>query len=153
MIHIHSSLLDGCSYAACRGGLIVEYLKGAGSLCSRSSTSSTLRPHQAALYLYACLSYDSYLIQPLATMSLHHEIVQTLQHAAEKRHKATQARKAAQSQTRGARGYHKLQRRLNRTKFLAPIDADTTQASIYYIKKRFLRYSRFSDGHLLTYTY
>lgn len=74
-------------------------------------------------------------------MTLHHEILHTLQHAAEKRLKATQARKLAQNKTLGARGYHSMQRQLNKTKFLAPIHADITQANIYYIKKRFARYA------------
>jgi hypothetical protein len=76
-------------------------------------------------------------------MTLHHEILHTLQHAAEKRLKATQARKAAQTKTLGSGGYHNMQRQLNKTKFLSPIDADTTQANIYYIKKRFMRYPLF----------
>lgn len=46
-----------------------------------------------------------------------------------------------------------MQRQLNKTKFLTPIDADTTQANIYYIKKRFMRYPLlcgFVQLHLLT---
>jgi hypothetical protein len=72
-------------------------------------------------------------------MTLHHEVLHTLRHAAEKRLQATQARKGAQRNRLEARGYHNLQRQLNRTRFLAPTDADTTQANIYYIKKRFMR--------------
>jgi len=73
-------------------------------------------------------------------MPIHHEISTTLQQAAENRHRATQARKTAQSRTLGARGYHKLQKQLNKEKFLAPINSRSTQANIYYIKKRFMRF-------------
>ncbi|KAJ6436177.1 ribosomal protein s17 [Purpureocillium lavendulum] len=40
----------------------------------------------------------------------------------------------------GAQGYHDLRKELNETEFLPPIDADTTKANIYYIRKRFARF-------------
>ncbi|KAF2191764.1 hypothetical protein K469DRAFT_804577 [Zopfia rhizophila CBS 207.26] len=35
-----------------------------------------------------------------------------------------------------------MRKKLSRTKFIPPLDADTTQANIYYIKKRFIRFCR-----------
>jgi hypothetical protein len=73
-------------------------------------------------------------------MALHQEILRSLQNAARKRLGDRRARKSARRNTLGARGYHNMRKQLNDTKFLAPIDARTTQANIYYIKKRFMRY-------------
>ena len=35
--------------------------------------------------------------------------------------------------------YQELRAKLNKKKFLAPLDADNTRASIYYIKMKFIR--------------
>lgn len=68
---------------------------------------------------------------------LYLDVQQALEVAARKRHRATLARKEAQRQALSAHGYYRLQRQLNKKTFLAPINADTTKANIYYIKKKF----------------
>ncbi|KAJ6437937.1 cell cycle control protein cwf16 [Purpureocillium lavendulum] len=73
-------------------------------------------------------------------MALHRDIQGALQDAARRRHRAALLRKKAQSSHRGAQGYHDLRKELNETEFLPPIDADTTKANIYYIRKRFARF-------------
>lgn len=52
-------------------------------------------------------------------------------------HPATLARKEKQKHLISALGYHRMQKQLNEETFLAPIDADTTMANIYYIRKKF----------------
>ncbi|KAL3952360.1 hypothetical protein ACCO45_012303 [Purpureocillium lilacinum] len=73
-------------------------------------------------------------------MGIHHDITAALQTAARRRHRQTLVRKEAQSGHLGARGYHDLRKELNETEFLPPVDADTTKANIYYIRKRFESY-------------
>ncbi|KID73434.1 FluG domain-containing protein, partial [Metarhizium brunneum ARSEF 3297] len=73
---------------------------------------------------------------------LHSDVLQALEVAARRRHRATLARKETQKHTLNAHGYHRLQRQLNKKTFLAPIDAETTKANIYYIKKKFMRFCR-----------
>ncbi|KID96846.1 FluG domain-containing protein, partial [Metarhizium majus ARSEF 297] len=70
---------------------------------------------------------------------LHDDVLQALAVAARRRHRATLARKETRKQALSAHGYHRLQRQLNKKTFLAPVDADTTKANIYYIKKKFMR--------------
>lgn len=72
-------------------------------------------------------------------MAVHQDVSRALQEAATRRHQETRLRKEEQSQRLGAHYYHCLQKKLNKKKFLTPLDADTTQASIFYIKKRFMR--------------
>ncbi|KAF5120859.1 hypothetical protein E5D57_013195 [Metarhizium anisopliae] len=75
----------------------------------------------------------------MADKQLHNDVLQALEVAARRRHRATLARKETRKQALSAHGYHRLQRQLNKKTFLAPIDADTTKANIYYIKKKFMR--------------
>ncbi|KND88772.1 hypothetical protein TOPH_06522 [Tolypocladium ophioglossoides CBS 100239] len=75
-------------------------------------------------------------------MAIHHDIKKALHSAARRRHRDTLLRKEAQNNSLGARGYHSMQKELNNTKFLQPLDADTTKANIYYIRRRFLRRKR-----------
>lgn len=70
---------------------------------------------------------------------MHDDVRQALEVAARRRHRNTLARKEKQKHTLNARGYHRMQVQLNETTFLAPIDADTTKANIYYIKKKLMR--------------
>jgi len=72
-------------------------------------------------------------------MDIHRDIAAALQTATRSRHRQTLARKETESAHLGARGYHDLRKELNETDFLPPIDADTTKANIYYIRKRFER--------------
>ncbi|KAF2185422.1 hypothetical protein K469DRAFT_726645 [Zopfia rhizophila CBS 207.26] len=55
-------------------------------------------------------------------------ILNALQNAAKRRNKITVVRKEQQAKKLGA------------IKFIPPLDTDTTQANIYYIKKRFIRF-------------
>ena len=72
-------------------------------------------------------------------MAVHRDVAQALLDAAKRRHREARLRKEEQSRRLGAQDYHHLQKQLNEKKFLAPLDADTTQANIFYIKKRFMR--------------
>jgi hypothetical protein len=72
-------------------------------------------------------------------MSIHRDITDALQRAAKRRHRDTARRNEAQKHALVAEDYHSLQRQLNDTKFIQPLDADTTKSSIYYIKRRFAR--------------
>lgn len=84
-------------------------------------------------------------------MPTHNDILHTLQHAAQKRARDTQARKAAKSQTLGATGYHRMQKHLNKKRFLAPIDSRSTRVNIYYMRRKFMRYSRSYESDMKTY--
>lgn len=72
---------------------------------------------------------------------MHNDVLLALKVAAKRRHRSTLAREKAQENVLTAHAYRRMQRQLNETTFLAPIDADTTKANIYYIKKKFMRYS------------
>jgi hypothetical protein len=72
---------------------------------------------------------------------MHDTVLRTLEVAARRRDRATLARKERQKHTISALGYHRMQRQLNEETFLAPIDADTTTANLYYIRKKFMRCS------------
>lgn len=84
-------------------------------------------------------SAEFYLFSTMMDRELHNNVLQALEVAAQRRHRATLARKETRKQALSAHGYHCLQRQLNKKTFLAPIDADTTKANIYYIKKKFIR--------------
>ncbi|EJP61152.1 FluG domain-containing protein [Beauveria bassiana ARSEF 2860] len=73
-------------------------------------------------------------------MALHRDIAEALQRAARRRHRDTALRKEAQKNALVAEDYHTLQRQLNSTQFIQPLDAATTKSNIYYIKKRFIRF-------------
>ncbi|KAM0453320.1 hypothetical protein ACHAO4_004912 [Trichoderma viride] len=73
-------------------------------------------------------------------MAVHQDVSRALQEAATRHHQETRLRKEEQSQRLRAHDYHCLQKKPNKKKFLAPLDADTTQASIFYIKKCFIRF-------------
>ncbi|EJP62038.1 FluG domain-containing protein [Beauveria bassiana ARSEF 2860] len=73
-------------------------------------------------------------------MSIHRDIAEALQRAAKRRHRDTTLRKEAQKNALVAEDYHTLQRQLNSTHFIQPLDAATTKSNIYYIKKRFIRF-------------
>ncbi|KAF2181317.1 hypothetical protein K469DRAFT_729448 [Zopfia rhizophila CBS 207.26] len=77
---------------------------------------------------------------PVTSKALHPDILNALQNAAKRRNKITVVRKEQQAKKLGAQGYHKMRKKLSRTKFIPPLDADTTQANIYYIKRRFIRF-------------
>jgi hypothetical protein len=70
---------------------------------------------------------------------MHRDIADALQRAAKRRHRDTALRNEAQKHALAAEDYHSLQRQLNDTKFIQPLDADTTKSNIYYIKRRFAR--------------
>jgi len=78
-------------------------------------------------------------MSPSITQGFHPDILNALQNAARKRIQNSRLRDEQQTAKPSAQGYHKMRNRLNKTKFIPPIDADTTQANIYYIKKRFMR--------------
>ncbi|EFZ00634.2 alcohol dehydrogenase [Metarhizium robertsii ARSEF 23] len=71
---------------------------------------------------------------------MHNDVLLALEVAARRRHRSTLARDKAQKHVLNAHAYHRMQKQLNKTTFLAPIDADTTKANIYYIKKKFARF-------------
>ncbi|KAM3533678.1 hypothetical protein MY4038_002993 [Beauveria bassiana] len=73
-------------------------------------------------------------------MAIHRDIAEALQRAARRRHRDTALRKEAQKNALVAEDYHILQRQLNSTQFIQPLDAATTKSNIYYIKKRFIRF-------------
>ncbi|KAF2178453.1 hypothetical protein K469DRAFT_731689 [Zopfia rhizophila CBS 207.26] len=64
---------------------------------------------------------------PVISKALHLDILNALQNAAKRRNKITMVRKEQQAKKLGA------------IKFIPPLDTDTTQANIYYIK-RFIRF-------------
>ncbi|KAG5748063.1 hypothetical protein H9Q70_009255 [Fusarium xylarioides] len=70
---------------------------------------------------------------------LHEDVTNALQNAAKRRHADTQRRKEEQRFTLNAQGYRQLRTQLNEKEFLSPLDADTTKANIFYIKKKFMR--------------
>jgi hypothetical protein len=72
-------------------------------------------------------------------MAIHRDIADALQQAAKRRHRDTALRKEALKNALAADDYHSLQRQLNSTEFIQPLDADTTKSNIYYIKRRFAR--------------
>lgn len=87
-------------------------------------------------------------------MVIHRDIQDALLSAAKKRHRDTARRRDVQANALGADEYHRYQTLLNNSKFIQPIDADTTKANIYYIKKRFSRYVYiFSQPRLFMLTY
>ncbi|KAG8415724.1 hypothetical protein J3459_011848 [Metarhizium acridum] len=73
---------------------------------------------------------------------LHDQVLLALEVAARRRHKATLAPTEHQKHKLDVNGYHRMQREMNETTFLDPIDADTTKANIYYIKKKFINQVR-----------
>ncbi|KAJ3499717.1 hypothetical protein NLG97_g97 [Lecanicillium saksenae] len=73
-------------------------------------------------------------------MAIHRDIAEALQSAAKRRHRNTALRKEAQKHALMPEDYHTLQRQLNSTEFIQPLDAATTKSNIYYIKKRFTRF-------------
>ncbi|KAM3562091.1 hypothetical protein MY1884_001997 [Beauveria asiatica] len=73
-------------------------------------------------------------------MAVHKDIADALQRAAKRRHRDTALRKEAQKNALVAEDYHTLQQQLNSTQFIQPLDAATTKSTIYYIKKRFMRF-------------
>jgi hypothetical protein len=72
-------------------------------------------------------------------MTIHNEIADALQTAAKRRHRDTALRKEAQRHALAPGEYHTLQKQLNSTQFIQPLDADTTRSNIYYIRRRLIR--------------
>ncbi len=76
---------------------------------------------------------------PSVQMAIHRDIADALESAAKRRHRDTALRKEAQKNALQAEDYHSLQKQLNSSKFIQPLDAETTKSNIYYIKRRFTR--------------
>ena len=72
-------------------------------------------------------------------MAIHRDLQDALLSAAKRRHRDTARRRDAQANALGADDYQRYQTVFNNTKFIQPVDADTTKANIYYIKKKFAR--------------
>ncbi|CEJ81547.1 hypothetical protein VHEMI01668 [[Torrubiella] hemipterigena] len=87
-------------------------------------------------------SYTLQQAKPLNIMALHSDIQQALLSAAVARHSDTLQRKATESERLGVHEYQDLRRHLDEQTFLAPIDAHTTRANIYYIRIRFMKFCR-----------
>ena len=67
-------------------------------------------------------------------MAANNDVSNALQNAAKKRNEK-QARRKAET-LRAADDYHEMQKALNQRKSLAPLDAATTSANLYYTMKK-----------------
>jgi len=76
---------------------------------------------------------------PSTTQGLYPDILNALQNAARRRGQVNRLLEEQRAEKPNPQGYQKLRKRLKKTKFIPPLDADTTQANIYYIRKRFMR--------------
>ncbi|KAM7210244.1 Protein of unknown function (DUF3435) domain containing protein [Rhypophila decipiens] len=72
--------------------------------------------------------------------SLHQDVLNFLHNAAKQRHRRTAILHDQLARKPDAQGYQQMRNKLNKDKFIAPLDADTTKCNIYYIKKRFMRF-------------
>jgi hypothetical protein len=68
------------------------------------------------------------------------DILKTLHHAARKRINTGQVLKEKEKTAYTKRDYQRKRVELNQTKFLQPLDADNSKASIYYIRQKLTRY-------------
>ncbi|EOO01307.1 hypothetical protein UCRPA7_3197 [Phaeoacremonium minimum UCRPA7] len=73
---------------------------------------------------------------------LHPDVLGALQRAAKRRHRMATVHKEQQPKKLYARCYQRMRKKLNKTKFICLLDADTTKCNIYYIKKRFIGRSK-----------
>ncbi|KAJ9133697.1 FluG domain-containing protein [Pleurostoma richardsiae] len=78
----------------------------------------------------------------ITSRDLHPDVLGALQRAAKRRHRMAAVHKEQQPNEFGAQGYQRMRKKLNKTKFIRPLDADTTKCNIYYIKKRFIGFCR-----------
>lgn len=75
----------------------------------------------------------------LSKLAIHHDIADSFQGTANRRHRDTALRREAQKKALAADEYHTLQKQPNSTELIQSLDAATTKATIYYIKSRFIR--------------
>jgi len=75
----------------------------------------------------------------MSDFSTYPDILITLHNAVQRRHESDIAHREKQARRLSSHRYQRLWKRLNKTKFLPLLNANTTRFNIYYIKKKFAR--------------
>lgn len=68
--------------------------------------------------------------------------LKALQNILKKRTNTNRILKEREKKVLNGEGYRHIEADLNNEKFLQPVDAEDTKASIYYIRQKFTRYAR-----------
>ncbi|KAM7192172.1 Protein of unknown function (DUF3435) domain containing protein [Rhypophila sp. PSN 637] len=87
---------------------------------------------------------------PKTAQSFHPDVLKSLHDAAKQRHRRTAILHNQLANKPDAQSYHQMRKKLNKEKFIPPLDADNTKCNIYYIKKRFMRFCSQNNHGLWT---
>jgi hypothetical protein len=68
--------------------------------------------------------------------------LRTLQNILKRHVNANRILKEREKKLLSGEGYRRLEVDLNNKQFLQPVDSENTKASIYYIRQKFIRYTR-----------